>query len=64
MNEGDKLRRGQTATVPVLHPPQTAWPQRGEAEEAIKALRIEIMDAYGLCRPLSETQGRVERHNR
>jgi len=64
MDEGLKSRRVQTALVPSVQPPQAAWPQRPEAEEAIKALRTEIMDAYGLCRPLSETQGRVERHNR
>ncbi|HTC95483.1 MAG TPA: hypothetical protein VK699_18705 [Terriglobales bacterium] len=64
MDEGTQSRREGIALGLSPQPPQTEWPHRPEAEEAIRALRAEIMDAYGLCRPLSEMQGRVERHNR
>jgi len=59
MDEGTQSQRGETALVPGPQPPQTAWSQKPEAEEAIKALRAEIIDAYGLCRPLSELNSRI-----
>jgi len=58
MDEGLQSRRAKTAPLPSAQPPKP------DAEEAIKALSAEIMNAYGLCRPLAEMQGRAGRDSR
>jgi hypothetical protein len=52
MEKGAELRIAGNAPPPGAEASAAARLQNAEAEQAIKALSAEIMNAYGLCRRL------------